>query len=424
MTGFCSRSKHALGLATLATFALLAPLAGAARAEGLPAQLGAGYSHTCTRKADGTLWCWGANDSGQLGNGTTSPSSVPIQVTALGTEVAQVSVGDLFTCAVKVDHTLWCWGNNVAGQLGDGLTDDSLVPVRITAIGNDVAEVSAGDLYTCARKGDQTLWCWGSGFLGDGPSIQRSIPGQVTALGNSVVQVSTGGAATCARKSDGTLWCWGDNEFGIIGDGTTVDRLTPVQVSGLGNTVAEVSVGDLFACARKTDGNVWCWGTNDHGQLGDGSTADHFTPAVIIGLGKPATQISASGRHACALRNDGALGCWGSNFGGEVGDGTVIDRPNPVKVSVLPNNVVEVSAGVNHDTCARMGDGRVACWGLNDNGQLGDGTTISRRVPVLAIGPTVGPPAVPAGGAWTSALLVLLLTGLALRRLARPVARV
>jgi alpha-tubulin suppressor-like RCC1 family protein len=417
MRAFGPRFKH--GLATAATLAILTAAAAQARAEAIPPRLGAGYSHSWARKADGTLWCWGANDSGQLGNDSTQSSNVPLQVTALGNQVAQVSLGDLFTCAIKLDHTLWCWGNNVAGQLGDGLTDDSLVPVPITAVGNDVAEVSAGDLFTCARKGDGTLWCWGSGFLGDGTNGQRSTPGQVTLLGSNVAQVSTGGAAACARKTDGTLWCWGDHEFGIVGDGTTVDRLTPVQVTGLGTAVAEVSVGDVFACARTTDGNVWCWGTNDHAQLGDGSTADHFIPAVIVGLGKPAIQISANGRHACAVRSDNALGCWGSSFNGEVGDGTVIDRPNPVKVSVLPSAVAEVSAGVNHTTCARMSDGRVACWGYNGTGALGDGTTLDRRVPVQALPPTSPGAPIPAGGGWTSAALALLLTGVAIGRLRR-----
>lgn len=419
MRAFDRRFTSALGLATAVSFVVLTAFTADAQAEAVPPRLGAGYSHTCTRKTDGTLWCWGANDSGQLGNGTTQPSLVPIQVTALGNQVAQVTVGDLFTCAIKVDHTLWCWGNNVSGQLGDGLTDDSLVPVQITAVGSDVAEVSAGDLFTCARKGDGTLWCWGSGYLGDGTVGQRSTPGQVTALGNTVAQVSTGSAAACARKADGTLWCWGDNEFGIVGDGTTVERTTPVQVTTLGTGVAEVSVGDLFACARKTDGNVWCWGTNDHAQLGDGSTNDHFLPAAVIGLGKAAIQISANGRHACAIRVDNTLGCWGSNFNGEIGDGSVIDRPNPVKVSVFVDNIAEVSAGINHTTCARLGDGRVACWGANSTGALGDGTTVDRHVPVSAIPPTAQGVSVPAGSVWTSAALALLLFGVARRRLRR-----
>jgi alpha-tubulin suppressor-like RCC1 family protein len=412
------RDVACAGLAALVSLSALILGVSEARAEAVPPRLGAGYSHSCVRKADATLWCWGANDSGQLGNNTTQASAVPVQVTALGNQVGQVSVGDLYTCAVKFDQTLWCWGNNVAGQLGDGLTDDSLVPVPITAAGNDVVEVSAGDFLTCVRKGNGTVWCWGAGFLGDGTIDQRSTPGQVTALGNNVAQISTGGSAACARKTDGSVWCWGSNQFGIIGDGSTTDRLTPVQVTGLGLTVAEVSVGDVFACARTIDGNVSCWGTNDHGQLGDGSTADHLTPAVVVGLGKAAVQISANGGHACAVRVDNQLACWGSNFDGEVGDGTVIDRPNPVKVSVLPNSVAEVSAGVNHDTCARMIDGRVACWGFNDAGQLGDGTTVERHVPVQVMaGTTV--PAVPAGGGWISAVLAFLLAVIALRGLRR-----
>jgi alpha-tubulin suppressor-like RCC1 family protein len=409
--------RFRFAVATLVGVATSFGFSFAAHAESSPATLGAGYSHTCARRADGSLWCWGANESGQLGNNTTTPSAIPQMVTALGTSVAKFAVGDSFTCAIKFDGTLWCWGNNVSGQLGDGLTDDNLVPNRVTALGNDVAEVSASDLFACARKGDGTAWCWGGGgFLGDGTTNNRLLPVQITPLGNTVAQISTGSAAACARKTDGTLWCWGDNEYGIVGDGTLVDRLSPVQVTSLGATVAEVSVGDLFACVRKTDGNVFCWGTNDHGQLGDGSTNDHLLPAAVIGLGKPAVQISANGRHACAVRNDGQLGCWGANNSGEVGDGTLLDRVNPAKTALLANNVVEVSAGINQDTCARTSDGRIYCWGFNGTGQLGDGTQAPKKIPTQALGPD-SPASVPAGSVWSEAALLLLLAGVAMRRL-------
>jgi alpha-tubulin suppressor-like RCC1 family protein len=402
-----------------AALVLIVVTASQARAEAIPPRLGTGYSHTCARKLDGSLWCWGGNRSGQLGIDSTQTSLVPVNVTSLANDVQQVTTGDDFGCVIKADRSLWCWGNNVSGQLGDGLTDDSLSPVRITAMGTDVVEVSASDTFTCARKGDGTVWCWGAGFLGNGGYGQSSTPVQVSGLGANVAQISTGGAAACARKTDGSLWCWGYNQWGLIGDGTTVDRSTPVQVTALGNTVAEISVGDVFACARTIDGNVSCWGNNEYGQLGDGSTADHFTPAVVIGIGKPALQISANGRHACALRADLALACWGLNENGELGDGTTINRSTPVKVLVLPNTIAEVSAGINHTTCARVNDGRVGCWGLNDNGQLGDGTTTERHAPVLALTGTDQAPAVPAGGAGASAALALLLAAVALRGLRR-----
>lgn len=393
-------------------FAVGTVLPQTAHAESSPAGLAMGFSHTCAARADGNLWCWGGNESGQLGVGTVQPSLSPKFVNGFALGSAQVAAGDLFTCAVKTDHSLWCWGNNVSGQLGDGSINDSLVPNFVAPLGTGVAEVSTGELFACARKTDGTLWCWGGGFVGDGAGHQTSNPTQVTSLGTSVAQVSTGDALICARKTDGTLWCWGDNEWGAVGDGTTVDRLAPVQVTTLGSTVAEVSAGDLFACARKTDGTVWCWGTNDSGQLGDGTTADHFTPAQVTSLGATVAEISANGRHACARKFDGSLWCWGSNAGGELGDNTVVDRPTPVRVTAMGNVAAEVSTGMNHGTCARKTDGTIWCWGINAVGEVGDGTSSPRKVPVQVIFPPPPSP-VPATNAFGAAALALLLFGAA-----------
>ncbi|MBI4700423.1 MAG: hypothetical protein HY744_04520 [Deltaproteobacteria bacterium] len=203
--------------------------------------------HTCARKADGTLWCWGSNEKGQLGDGTTKGQDCngwpckpsPQQVPALGTSVVEVSAGEGHTCARTGSQKLWCWGNNAGGQLGSGTVLPELSPVPVTALGASVVEVSAGYNHTCARKGDGTLWCWGSngsGQLGDGTTKGQdcsgwcnALPVQVTALGTAVVEVSAGYNHTCARKQSGTVWCWGKNQLGQLGDGTTIDRPTPVQ---------------------------------------------------------------------------------------------------------------------------------------------------------------------------------------------------
>ncbi|HVY40069.1 MAG TPA: hypothetical protein VHM31_19150 [Polyangia bacterium] len=411
--------RQALGMG-----ALLAAAAAPAHAESAAPTVAAGYSHACAIRTDRTLWCWGANDSGQLGDGTTTSRPLPVQVTALGPTVVEVSVGDLYTCARKFDHTLWCWGNNVSGQLGNGTTADSLTPVQVTALGTTVAEISAGDLFACARMNDHSAACWGSGPLGDGTSTPSLSPVPIAAFGATVAEISTGDGTVCARKMDGTLWCWGFNTFGAVGDGTTTDRLSPTQVTTLGATVASVSVGDIFACATRTDGTVWCWGTNDHGQLGDGTTSTRLLPSAVGALPGVAGSISANGRHACAQAGSGALSCWGWNGAGELGDGTTIDRHLPVPVSGLPNGVLQVSTAVNQNSCAALADGSIWCWGDNAFGQVGDGTSVRRAVPVRVLGP-VQPPSVPGLTGWPRAALVLLLAAaaaLSLRRRAAIVA--
>ena len=389
----------------------------AAHAESSSPAAAAGFSHTCAVKPDRTLWCWGSNDSGQLGDGTTTDRLLPVQVNALGAAVAEVSVGDLFTCARKTDHTLWCWGNNASGQLGNGTTAGSLTPVQVTALGATVAEVSAGDLFACARLTDGTADCWGSGLLGDGTTNPSLSPIAVTALGGAVAEISTGDGVVCARKTDGTLWCWGNNTFGVVGDGTTTDRLTPTRVTALGTGVSAVSVGDVFACAVQDDG-VWCWGTNDHGQLGDGTTASHSLPAQVSGLPQPAERVSANGRHTCAGLVDGTLWCWGWNQYGELGDGTTADRHGPVAVGVFAGDVAQVSAGVNHDSCAVRADSSVWCWGSDGFGQLGDGQSAFRATPFRVLQGAVAAN-VPASNASSHVWLfgLLLLAGLAGLRL-------
>ena len=395
----------ALGLVSIGT--------GRAHAEASSPDLAVGYSHACAIKGGGTLWCWGANDSGQVGDGTTTTRTAAVPVSSLGGGVAEVASGDDFSCARKLDGTLWCWGNNASGQLGDGTTFDSLLPIPVGALGTSVGEVSLGDTFACARKTDGTLWCWGAGFLGDGSGAGSLTPIPVTALGSGVAEVATGNGAACARKGDGTLWCWGDNTFGVLGNGTDTASLIPAQVTALGNDVAGVAMGDLFACARKTDGTLWCWGTNDKGQLGDGTMTSHFTPAPIAMLGNSVVGVAANGRHACARLIGGTLRCWGWNVRGELGDGSTTDRPLPIGVTGFGSAIVEVSAGENHVTCARTAAGDVFCSGVNDAGQLGDGTTTNRNTPVRAIAATSA--AVPAVGGWGLTLLALLLAAMGVR---------
>ena len=304
----------------------------------MDAPLALGDSHSCSSQADNSFWCWGDNSSGALGNGATLSSVSPIQLTALGTSVAQAAAGFGFTCVRKVDGTLWCWGNNNSGALGNGSFTSSASPVQVTALGASVAQVAAEYIHACARKTDGTLWCWGdngAGQLGDGTKSAHPSPVQVAALGSTVAQVAAGEYHTCARKTDGTLWCWGDNSYGQIGDGTTVQSAVPLQVAALGTSVAQVAAGYGYTCARKTDGTLWCWGYNFYGQLGNGSTTACSSPVQVVALGTSVVQVALGGGQACAAKTDGTLWCWGQNSWGEIGNGSTSQSASPVQVMAV-----------------------------------------------------------------------------------------
>ena len=251
-------------------------------ASAIDPQIAAGEFHTVAIKTDGTLWAWGYNAYGQLGDGTTTNRHSPVQI-GTGTDWAKVEAGKEYTVAIKTDGTLWAWGANYSGQLGDGTTTWRYSPVQI---GSDTnwAKVAAGDRYTVAIKTDGTLWAWGDNYygqLGDGTRTTRYSPVQI-GTGTNWAKVAAGGAHTIAIKTDGTLWAWGYNYYGQLGDGTTTNRTSgPVQI-GTGTNWAKVAAGWYHTVAIKTDGTLWAWGSNGDGQLGDGSTATNRTSPVQI----------------------------------------------------------------------------------------------------------------------------------------------
>ena len=242
----------------------------------------AGSSHSAVVTASNTLWTFGWSGCGQLGLGSYSQQTLPVQVTAPSGVVA-VSAGTCHTLALKSDGTVWAAGDNTYGQLGDGTTTDSSVPIQSSLTG--VSQVAVGRIHTCARKTDGTLWCWGrndEGEVGDGTVVERHTPRNVNDLASAVAQVSAGRTHTCAVKTDGTLWCWGDNSTNQLDGGiTTGNQRNPLLVAPL-TGVAEVVAAESYSCARKSDGTVWCWGSNSGGQIGNG---------VVGGLA-PITQVN------------------------------------------------------------------------------------------------------------------------------------
>ena len=359
------------------------------------AQVAIGDAHSCALKTDGTLWCWGANGDGQLGIGTTvTPNPLPVQVALLGADVVEVDAGMAHTCVRKRDGTVWCWGRNSSGQLGDGTADGDACrnapcrssPQQVKALGDKSSKIASGSLHTCVLTKDGAAFCWGgnsAGQLGDGTmSPANTSPVQVQTLSSDVVAIAAGGGHSCALKTDRTVWCWGRNVAGQIGNGTLDDKPSPAQVLGLSGEVAEVDVGDLRSCARRLDGTLWCWGSNNGGILGDGTFDGQACfsgdpcrpmPIQIAALGVAIAEIALGTSHTCARKNDASLWCWGRNTYGQLGDGTRDDSSLPVQVRALGSAVIEVATGAAH-SCARKSDSTVWCWDLNRTGQLGDGT--------------------------------------------------
>ena len=279
---------------------------------------GDGESTTpCAVKNDGTLWCWGRNDQGQVGDGTTIDRVAPVLITAITQAVTQSSMSYTFGCALLADRTVWCWGANEFGQLGDGTTNPSLVPIQVPGLPADVVQLTAGYEHVCVRTELGDLWCWGGniyGEVGNGESGNDVFAPAMVMSG--VSYASAGGFFTCAIDDAHALWCWGDNADGHLGIGSTVNQSTPQPVTTLGNEVAHVDTGVRATCGVKLDGSVWCWGWQFHGRLGDGVNADApvLVPQRVSGpLGTAgAMQVNLTEAGACALTPTHDLWCWGA----------------------------------------------------------------------------------------------------------------
>ncbi len=363
-------------------------------------ELSAADFHSCgTRGTPGfggslgsTLWCWGRNTSGELGDGTTNNSPMPVQV-GTSADWANVSTGGVHTCATTLlPGTAWCWGDNSSGQLGDGTNNGSLVPVQVGAA-SDWVEISVQGRYVCGLNTSTSVSCWGAnsvGQLGDGTTTDSAVP---VALESGVewVDPTAGEFHTCKRSSIKILWCYGANGQGQLGLGDTVNRSNPVPLPGTWIAAAAASTS---TCAIDESTNLWCWGRNVEGQLGNGTNTSSFSPVLVPG-GGGWTQISGGEYHHCGVRSEAAY-CWGANENGQLGIGSTTPSTTPAVVfGGLAPNIVSVEAGGNH-SCAITTQNQMWCWGLNDEGQLGTNTTVSSTSPVVvgdgwkSVSPSVG----------------------------------
>jgi alpha-tubulin suppressor-like RCC1 family protein len=302
--------------------------------------IAAGSSHMLALLSDGSVWAWGHNRSGQLGDGTRVDRLTPVRVKGLH-DVRALGAGNAFSVALEADDTVLAWGNNQSGQLGNGNAPvDHSTPAPVHGLGKEsgAIDIEVGDSQALVLKSDGSVWAWGngtSGELGDGKNDKRSAPVQVVGLGpgSGVVAIAAGGSHGIALKKDGTVVAWGNNKSGQLGDGTRpADHNVPVQVKGLGasSNVVDVAAGDAFGLALKRDGSVLAWGKNKVGELGDGATDDQSTPIVVKGLGPGVIAIAAGAYHVLALKNDGSVWAWGDNSSGQLGTGAA----NPAFVAL------------------------------------------------------------------------------------------
>jgi len=336
----------------------------------------------------GNLWVWGRNAYGQLGDNTIIDRSSPVQTIAWGSNWKEVSVGSNHTTCIKTDGTLWCWGQGTLGRLGDNTVTKRSSPVQTIAYGTNWKQVSAGYTHTAAIKTDGTLWCWGENYqgkLGDNTIASKSSPVQTVTFGNNWKQTSAGRNHTAAIKTDGTLWTWGSNSYGQLGDNTISSKSSPIQTIAGGTNWLQVSCSDRISSAIKTDGTLWVWGTNSFGSIGDNTAANKSSPVQTVAGGTNWKQVSCGSFCIVAVKKDGTLWSWGWNGSGKLGDNTILDKSSPVQTVAFGTNWKQVAFGDNI-TAAVKTDGTLWTWGQNNNlGQLGDNTRIDRSSPVQTI---------------------------------------
>jgi alpha-tubulin suppressor-like RCC1 family protein len=341
-----------------------------------------GEHHSCVILSSGAVRCWGSNAYGQLGNGTTADhSTTPVAVSGLST-VDSIALGAWHSCAfitpTSSNPAIYCWGANDFGQIGNGSSTSasSRTPARVSSSTGGYTMVATGADHACTVASN-VLWCWGrndTGQLGTGATGNSTTP--VMGMASDVASIAAGKQHTCVLRTNGGVKCWGANGRGQLGNGGTSpgNILTPIDVIGLTSGVNSIAAGTNLTCALTSSKSVKCWG------LGSG------TPQTVISSGVSA--IAVGSRHLCVLLTTGGVKCSGANTDGQLGNGTVSGTgsiTSMVNVSGLASGVVRIAAGGDH-TCAWLASNQITCWGDNAYGQLGNGTVIDRYVPTLVVG--------------------------------------
>jgi len=346
-------------------------------------RMAANSDATCAITSAGALFCWGNNNYGQLGTGNTTSQLRPVP-TLLTSGVSDVVMGNFHSCALTDLGEVLCWGNNGSGEVG---IDTSVWPLEPTVVPGlpSVKQIAAGGDHTCAVTDADEVMCWGDnrfGQLGDGSTVSRFTPRLVPGLPSGVEDISAGNRHTCAVTSAGGVFCWGENVHGQLGNGTNVSSSDPVAIVDPGSEIRSLASAALHTCALSVSGEVFCWGSNSYGQLGDGTNISSSTPRLVVGLDQ-ASRIDAGTWFTCAQTTSGEIECWGDNSFGQLGDGSSSSRLTPGPVPGLAGVAGFVSG--SHHNCAYNYTGEAFCWGYNASGGLGDGTKANKNAPVQVI---------------------------------------
>lgn len=366
-------------------------------------RLALGATHTCVINSDAEVLCWGDNEWGQLGDGTTESNLIPTLLSGLGSGAIAIASEELYTCALTNDGKVFCWGGNEMGDITYPPLDSRLTPTPIGGLPTNIVDLAVGRAHACALDADGSIICWGKndkGQLGDGTTTDSTVPMHVVDAPDNIISIDAGYANTCALTSDGNVYCWGDNKLGQIGDGTLEPRLTPTLATRLPGNIAAITVQQDHSCALSENGAVYCWGLSLFGEAEEINTNDDPKVSPVEGLPKDIIAITAGGTHNCALTGGDNIYCWGNNMMNQLGDSTdlvsqldvasdewkeSIKKP-PVQVINLPYDIVLVAAGLAH-TCALTESEEIFCWGWNAGRQLGDRTTMTRPTPTRVLLP-------------------------------------
>ncbi len=350
-------------------------------------QLAVGYKSSCALRADGALWCWGANDAGQLGSGqVTEYESAPVPVVGISSAV-QVDVGGHHACALvesgEGTKEVWCWGENLSGQLGNADLTAQPVPTKVSGIEGDVEQIDVGWAVSCARLSSRPVACWGIGRYGLlGCEVDESAHPEpvILPMSEDIDDLSCDAGSCCVRVAETRqVKCWGSNHNGDLGNDTVDSTCIPVPVGSI-PAAAYLDKGDHYGCIVDYDGGLWCWGTNGHGQILGANVTSILTPTVVP-TPAPLQHVWLGWYHTCGATKAGRALCWGTNDSGQLGNGQNNNSPqSPVFVQDI-QGAVDVEAGVDY-SCALLDSGHIRCWGSNDRGQLGNGNFESSSVPV------------------------------------------
>ena len=355
--------------------------------------IAAGAYHSCALASGNGLICWGENGNGQIGDGTETSRSKPVIVNELSTGVSSVALGEKHSCALLQNGGVLCWGGNNVGQLGNRTYENKYIPVQVYGLSSGVRSISVGAYHSCAVMNDGIMKCWGhndSGQLGDGTKVPKNEPVDVVGLDGEVEHVSAGYSHTCAVMKNHTVKCWGNNNSGQLGDGTKELRLSPTLIpENVLPPIAMISSRNIHTCALTKVGALKCWGYNDFGQLGDGTKVTRLTPVTTYELYSGVLGLATGYANSCAILDAGGVKCWGANDNGQIGNGTNVLTTIPENVENLISGgekTVAIAVGLAH-ACAVLSNSKIRCWGYNTSGQLGDGTTAARFYPVDVLTP-------------------------------------